>query len=195
MPISRQLALCFIQSVFLLLCCGCGGGTYGTGGDSESRTLRFVTRSGNAIADLRVRTAGVNRESFSSVDGTAEIELNQALEVQVLRVEWLDGATIDLYVRTRALAAGTITPVYLDDTNDSELIPMAGPDCEEIVTSLAAGIMQDENGIPASAQTLIEEANEDTRTTRSCEDLLPDIVDTVFEPTAADGGDIDDPTL
>lgn len=138
----------------LLAICGCGGGTYGTGGGSDVK-LRIIDSTGRPSSRYDfVLVAGIPNRSPVDSSGSARVQLVEALPISLLRATSEDGSKVqDFYFRTDpALAAGDI--ILREDTsfNDTKTptdegahssvkIPGASeiedlqPACDEIISS------------------------------------------------------------
>jgi hypothetical protein len=168
--------------LLLLTFVGCGGGTYGSGGDDSKIRVLVLTQDSVPLKDVLIRSAGFPEATATDDRGTATVRLNPALPWSLIRLQYGKQSSQDRYLETDAVLAAD-GPIGVEYGGQKGSTSSLGPEflepCEEILSSWETAIATETSGL---SERTIAAVQAILATKDSCENKVPAIADTIFAP-------------
>jgi hypothetical protein len=157
---------------------GCGGGTYGTGGEEERSIINVINQQAYPLANAKIKVAGIKEESVTNQDGNASIILNEQLPTQIIRVQSENQSIQDFYIESSGNSQ--LELVFSDSADEAttQTAKFSAKDsCQERLDFWSSIVEIDGTGINTKA---IKKIIASTRI-NSCLEKNSRITDTIFK--------------
>jgi hypothetical protein len=184
LPFSKALQAILNFACISSCLIGCGGGTYGTGGDDEGAgSIRLVDANGSPLANTSVRAAGVAAAKLTNLNGVARISFRSSFPIIPIQVLNTPNEPV-YYVTAEALnSTAPFEIVVASKTSDGEFATdTAHPEqvasdptqenCIDKVNTWITAIDAGSSGLSALQEAEIESLLSAPQSDSSCEAQL-----------------------